>query len=150
MITRQRLSFSFPDLRYTLFEFNSTKICQHLTNWTRRYKRDKVWSSANSLLKWRFNSRHRRCCLGSPLIPLFINKLLLVVELFHIYFTKWIISYILHISFVELVTAMRIKALLFQRGYVTKVLQFGSILCWSIIRELYIWGRERVRVRDLI
>ena len=29
----QRLSFSFPELRHNLLEFNSRKICQHLTNW---------------------------------------------------------------------------------------------------------------------
>ena len=56
----QRLSFSFPDLWYSLLEFNSRKICQHLTNWTSWNKRDKVWSSANSLFKGRFCSRRRR------------------------------------------------------------------------------------------
>ena len=62
--SRQRLSFSFPELWYSLLEFNSRKISQHLTNWN---KRDKVWSSANSLFKWRFRSCHRcrRCCLSS-------------------------------------------------------------------------------------
>ena len=36
-------------------EFNSRKICQHLTNWTYWNKRDKVWSGGNSrLFKWRF------------------------------------------------------------------------------------------------
>ena len=30
--TRQRLRFSFSDLRYSLLEFSSGKICQHLTN----------------------------------------------------------------------------------------------------------------------
>ena len=30
----QRLSFSFPELRYSLLEFNSRKISQHLTNST--------------------------------------------------------------------------------------------------------------------
>ena len=47
--TRQRLRFSFPDLRYSLLEFRSGKICQHLTNWTRWDKHRKVWSNANSL-----------------------------------------------------------------------------------------------------
>ena len=47
--TRQRLSFSLPDLRYSLLEFRSGKICQHLTNWTRWDKHRKVWSNANSL-----------------------------------------------------------------------------------------------------
>ena len=32
--TFQRLCFSFPELWYSLLEFNSRKICQHLTNWT--------------------------------------------------------------------------------------------------------------------
>ena len=32
------------------------KHCQHLTNWARWNKRDKVWSSATSLFKWRFCS----------------------------------------------------------------------------------------------
>ena len=30
--TRQKLSFSFRELRFTLLEFNSRKICQHLRN----------------------------------------------------------------------------------------------------------------------
>ena len=38
------------------------KFCQHLTNLTGWNKRDKVWSSANSLFKWRFRCRRRRCC----------------------------------------------------------------------------------------
>ena len=62
---RQRLSFSFPELWYSLSEFNSRKICQHLTNWTSSNKRDKVWSSANSLFKWRFRRRRRPCCSSS-------------------------------------------------------------------------------------
>ena len=53
------------ELQYSLLEFNYRKICQHLTNWTSWNKRDKVWSRANSLFKWRFRSRHRRCCLSS-------------------------------------------------------------------------------------
>ena len=32
---------------------------------TRCYKRDKIWGNANSLLKWLFRSRCRRCCLSS-------------------------------------------------------------------------------------
>ena len=62
--TRQWLSFFFPELRYCPLEFNSRKNCQHLTNWTRWNKRDKVWSSATSLCKWRFRSRRCRCCLS--------------------------------------------------------------------------------------
>ena len=52
----KRLSFSFPELRQTYLEFTSRKKCQHLTNWTRWNKSDKVWSSATSLFKWRFRS----------------------------------------------------------------------------------------------
>ena len=63
--TRQQLYFSFAKLWYSLSEFNSRKNCKHLTNWTRWNKRDKVWSSATSLFKWRFRSRHRRRCLSS-------------------------------------------------------------------------------------
>ena len=63
--TGQQLSFSFPELQYSLFKFNSRKICQHLTNWTSWNKRDKVWSSVNSLFKWRFRSL---CCYLSSLL----------------------------------------------------------------------------------
>ena len=78
--TRKQLYFSFPELSYSLLEFNSAKNCQHLTNWTRWNKRGKVWSSATVpraiiplwLLtvpfKWRFRSRHCRCCLSSLLL----------------------------------------------------------------------------------
>ena len=38
--TRQRTPFSFPELWYGSLEFNSRKIRQHLTKWTRRNKRD--------------------------------------------------------------------------------------------------------------
>ena len=41
---RQRLSFSFPELRYSLLEFSCRKYCQHLTNYMTWKKRDKVWS----------------------------------------------------------------------------------------------------------
>ena len=60
----KRLSFSFPELLWSHLEFNSRKKCQHLTNWTRWNKSDKVWSSATSLFKWRFRSLCRRCCLS--------------------------------------------------------------------------------------
>ena len=37
-----------------------------MTNQTGWNKRDKVWSSVNSLFRWRFRFRHRRrCCLSS-------------------------------------------------------------------------------------
>ena len=59
--TRPQLS----ELWNNLLEFNSKKNFQHLTNWTRWIKRDKVWSSAASLFKWRFRSRCCRCCSRS-------------------------------------------------------------------------------------
>ena len=65
MNTRQRFYFSFPELPYSLLEFNSRKNCQHLTNWTRWNKRDNVWRSSNSHFEWRFRSRRHRCCLSS-------------------------------------------------------------------------------------
>ena len=37
-----------------------------MTNWTRLNKRDKVWSMATSLFKWRFGSRHRPSSLNWP------------------------------------------------------------------------------------
>ena len=58
--TRQQLYFSFAELWDSLLEFNSRKNCQHLTNWTRWKKRDKVWKSATVLFKWRFRSRIRK------------------------------------------------------------------------------------------
>ena len=61
--TGQWLSFSFPELWYSLLEFNSRRNCQQLANWTQDNKHDKVWSSATSLFKWRFRSRRCRCYL---------------------------------------------------------------------------------------
>ena len=49
---------------WILLEFNFSKNCQHLTNWTRWNKRYKVWSSATSPFKWRFRSLRHRCCLS--------------------------------------------------------------------------------------
>ena len=67
------INFSlFPNLNTV---FYTRKICQHLTNWTSWNKRDKIWSSANSLFTWRFRSRRRRCCWSS----LMIKKYLLCV-----------------------------------------------------------------------
>ena len=63
--TMTSFSFPFPELWYSLIEFNSKKNCQHFKNWTSWNKRDKVWSSANSLFKWRFRSGRHRCCLRS-------------------------------------------------------------------------------------
>ena len=63
--TRQRVSFSFPELWYSLLEFSSRKSCQHLSNWTRWTKRETVWSRATVLFQWRFRGRRRPCCLSS-------------------------------------------------------------------------------------
>ena len=49
--TRQGLSFSFAEFRYSHFEFHTTKICQQLTKRTRWNKHDEVWGSANSLFE---------------------------------------------------------------------------------------------------
>ena len=66
---RQRFSFPFPELRWSLFKFNSRKNCQNLTNWTRWNKRDQVWSSATlPQFKWRFCSRRRSCCFKSSVL----------------------------------------------------------------------------------
>ena len=46
------------------FRIQLQKIRQHLTNWTRWNKREKVWSGANSLFKWGFRSRRRLSCLS--------------------------------------------------------------------------------------
>ena len=62
---RQWLSFSFPELWYCLLEFNSWRICLHLTNYSKWNKRKNVWRSTNALFKWRFRTRRRRCCLSS-------------------------------------------------------------------------------------
>ena len=64
--SRQHFYVSSPELWYSLLEFNSLNNCQRLMNWTRWKKRDKVWSSATSLLiKVAFSLPFRRrcCCL---------------------------------------------------------------------------------------
>ena len=43
--SRQWLSFSFSELRYSLLEFNSRKKRQHLTNWTSWNNHDKFWGA---------------------------------------------------------------------------------------------------------
>ena len=46
-----KTSTFFPELRYKLsLEFNSRKICQHLTNWTRWIKRDEFGLIISSLV----------------------------------------------------------------------------------------------------
>ena len=75
MNTGQLFSFSglnSTSREYRLLESTPGNFFQHLTNWTRRNKRDKVWNSVNSLLKWRFPSWHRRCCLSSLSISVFV------------------------------------------------------------------------------
>ena len=65
--TRRRFSFSFSKLKNRPLEFNSRKVRKQLTNWTRWNKSDEVWNNANTLFKWRFLYRRRRCCLSSLL-----------------------------------------------------------------------------------
>ena len=62
-ITRQLfLNLCFNHI-YSPLEFNSTKIHQHSTNWTRWNKSDEFWNNVNSLFKRRFLYRRRRCFL---------------------------------------------------------------------------------------
>ena len=56
MNARQRLSFPFPELSYSLLEWNFRKIYQHLKNWAKLNKRDKVWRSAISPLTFWYPS----------------------------------------------------------------------------------------------
>ena len=72
MNTSQRL-FLFSWTLIQSFKFNSRTNCQHLTNWTRWNKRDKVSSCATSVFKWRFRSRRRWCCVSSLLWLLELN-----------------------------------------------------------------------------
>ena len=55
--------FFFSELQS--FRIQLQKICRYLINWTSWNKRDKFWSSANSLFEWRFRNRRCRCCLRS-------------------------------------------------------------------------------------
>ena len=64
-VNTRRLSFSFLELWYSLLEFSSRKIRQHLTNRTSWNRCDKVWRGTNSLFKWCFRGRRGRCCLSS-------------------------------------------------------------------------------------
>ena len=47
------------------FRIQLQKRLARLTKWMRESRLDRVWSSATSLFKWRFGSRHRRFCLSS-------------------------------------------------------------------------------------
>ena len=62
VITRQQFPFSFPELRYSLLEFYSKKICQNLTNLSRWNERDKVWDidCEQSLFFFRFSESNAR------------------------------------------------------------------------------------------
>ena len=66
--TRQQLCFFFSwtlrpsfriQLQKNLLTFDELNEMHVIWN-----KRDKVWGNANSLLKWRFRSRRRPCCLN--------------------------------------------------------------------------------------
>ena len=48
--------FLFLNSETVLLELNFRNNCQHLKNWPRWNKRDKVWRSANSLFNWRFRT----------------------------------------------------------------------------------------------
>ena len=65
--TRQRFSFCFSWTSLSPLKWNSRKIRQHFSNRPKRNKCHEVWSSANSLFKWRFCNRRRRCGLSSLL-----------------------------------------------------------------------------------
>ena len=66
--TRKQLSFLFSWTSIQSIRNNSRKNWQHLKNWTRWGKQDKVWSRANSLFKWRSRCRRPRHCCLSPLM----------------------------------------------------------------------------------
>ena len=55
-LRREKCDSDFLFFSWTSIQFFGI---EHLTNWHRWNKRDKVWSCANSLLKWRFRSRRR-------------------------------------------------------------------------------------------
>ena len=65
-------------------EFNSTKIHQHSTNWTRWNKNDEFWNNVNSLFKRRFLYRRRRCFLrlGATKVYSFFPCLFTLQEVF--------------------------------------------------------------------
>ena len=65
---KRQLSFSLTELWCSPLEFSSKKHCQHLTNWMRWYKRDKVWGSTNSLFKWHFCSCRHHHCINSLIL----------------------------------------------------------------------------------
>ena len=71
-VPRQRSSFSFSESGCSLYsplEFNTRKISQHLTNWSRLNKSDEVWNRASALFVRRFLP-----LLSSLLKPLFAAR----------------------------------------------------------------------------
>ena len=64
MNIRQRLYFSLTLIQ----SFYRIQLQKNLMNWMSWNKCNKVWSSINSLFKWRFHSRHSRCCLSSLIV----------------------------------------------------------------------------------
>ena len=57
--TRQRLSFSIPELRCRSFLIQLQRKMPTFDELHEMYN----WSSTNSLFKWRYRSRHGLCCL---------------------------------------------------------------------------------------
>ena len=53
--TQDNFLFLFLNFDTVFLELNSRSICQHLINWKRWNKHDKVWSSTNSILKVTFS-----------------------------------------------------------------------------------------------
>ena len=56
-----KLLFSSSALWYSPLRFNSRKIHEHLTNWTRLNNSKEVCNTKDSLFEWSF---HFRCCPG--------------------------------------------------------------------------------------
>ena len=59
--TTHQFLFSFSALWYSPLRFNSRKIHQHLTNWTRLNNSKEVCNTKDSLFEWSFRFR---CCPG--------------------------------------------------------------------------------------
>ena len=86
VITRQLFLNTYFNHIYSPLEFYSTKIHQHLTNWTRWNNSHEFWNSVNSLFKRRFRyRRHRRCFLrlGATKVSSFFPCLFTVQEVFN-------------------------------------------------------------------
>ena len=79
MNRKQQFSFSFPEIRYSLLEFNSRKVRHYLSElnemeWTQQSLKQREFS-----FKWRFFICRRRCC-SSSLIRLTMHGILLTME----------------------------------------------------------------------